>query len=96
MITFSRHGHKYESGKNFALEVFARADENDEERNHFDIAELYWTLPSDEWELLIGINKVFWGVTESAHLVDIINQTDQVESFTGEEKLITSVSVTFY
>jgi len=30
---------------------------------------------------------VFWGVTEFVHLVDIINQTDQLESIDGEEKL---------
>ena len=30
---------------------------------------------------------MFWGVTESGHLVDIINQTDQREGFDGEDKL---------
>jgi hypothetical protein len=30
---------------------------------------------------------VFWGVTESQHLVDIINQTDLIENPDGEEKL---------
>ncbi len=30
---------------------------------------------------------MYWGVAESNHLVDIINQTDAVESFDGEEKL---------
>ena len=34
-----------------------------------------------------GIGKVFWGVTESQHLVDVINQTDLVENMDGEEKL---------
>ncbi|MFT7515521.1 MAG: hypothetical protein ACI9QL_004754 [Candidatus Omnitrophota bacterium] len=34
-----------------------------------------------------GVGKVFWGVTESAHLVDIINQTDGVEDLDGEDKL---------
>jgi hypothetical protein len=33
------------------------------------------------------VRKVFWGVTESNHLVDIINQTDLVEDLDGEEKL---------
>lgn len=83
----SEYDHEYESGHKFAFELFARGDENDDERDHIDIAELYWTIPSDNWELLIGINKVFWGVTESAHLVDVINQTDQLEGFDGEDKL---------
>ncbi len=42
---------------------------------------------ADSWELRTGIRKVFWGVTESQHLVDIINQTDNVENPDGEEKL---------
>ena len=41
----------------------------------------------DLFELRIGISKVFWGVTESQHLVDVINQTDLVESPDGEDKL---------
>ena len=36
---------------------------------------------------MVGISKVFWGVAESRHLVDIINQTDLVESPDQEDKL---------
>lgn len=56
-------------------------------RDHADIRELYYRFASGGWQVLAGVNKVFWGVMESAHLVDIINQTDSVESFGGEEKL---------
>ncbi len=35
----------------------------------------------------VGFRKVFWGVTESEHLVDIVNQTDLVEDLDMEEKL---------
>jgi len=42
---------------------------------------------SDGWELRVGIRKEFWGVTEFQHLVDVINQTDGVEDFDGEDKL---------
>lgn len=59
----------------------------DGNRDHADIRELYYTYAGSGWQLEAGINKVYWGVTESAHLVDIINQTDSVESFNGEEKL---------
>ena len=61
--------------------------DKDEERTHWDIRELYYQKAHNSWEFNIGLRKVFWGVTESNHLVDIINQTDQVESFDGEEKL---------
>ena len=66
---------------------FFRYDLRDYRRTHVDIRELYWQLVQENAELSIGIKKIFWGVTESAHLVDIINQTDVVESFDGEEKL---------
>ncbi|MEO1262961.1 MAG: hypothetical protein AAFZ15_29400 [Bacteroidota bacterium] len=65
---------------------FARFD-RDDNRTHFDIRELYWQGVKNDWELSLGAKKIFWGVTESAHLVDIVNQTDFVESFDGEQKL---------
>lgn len=65
---------------------FFRFD-RDNKRTHWDIRELYYQKVKDNWELSIGLKKVYWGVTESNHLVDIINQTDQVESFDGEDKL---------
>jgi hypothetical protein len=68
------------------FEGFYRLD-IDKERTHWDIRELYYQKASSNWELSLGIKKVFWGVTESIHLVDIINQTDAVESFDGEQKL---------
>ena len=67
--------------------LFARYDYHDENRSHFDIRELYWNFYNGDIELNLGFRKVFWGVTESVHLVDIINQTDFIESFDGEAKL---------
>ncbi len=66
---------------------FFRIDENDKERTHGDLRDFMLHKTSRKWELKIGIGKVFWGVTESQHLVDIINQTDSVESTDGEDKL---------
>ncbi|PKV52603.1 hypothetical protein ATE84_4723 [Aquimarina sp. MAR_2010_214] len=59
----------------------------DEERTHWDIRELYYQKAKNNWEFNLGLKKVYWGVAESNHLVDIINQTDAVETFDGEEKL---------
>lgn len=64
-----------------------RVDQNDNHRSHGDIRELYWIHVQDDWELRTGLRKEFWGVTEFQHLVDVINQTDQVDSVSGEEKL---------
>lgn len=69
------------------FEPFIRIDSDDRERTHADIREFMWTHVGDQWEMHLGVGKVFWGVTESRHLVDIINQTDLVENIDGEDKL---------
>jgi len=66
---------------------FFRADFQDEERTHADIRELKYLHVDDGWDVTIGLDKVFWGVMEARHLVDIINQTDNVEDVDGEDKL---------
>jgi hypothetical protein len=80
-ITSENKAHQYK------LAPFYRYDAMDEERRHFDLREAYWRYTSDSFELLAGANKVFWGVAESQHLVDIINQTDVLEEIDQEEKL---------
>lgn len=69
------------------LTPFARLDADDDRRSHYDLREANWLHLSDNWDLQVGLGKVFWGVTESRHLVDIINQTDAVENTDGEDKL---------
>src|SRR5690606_20303638 len=66
---------------------FVRLDEDDDERTHADLRELFWTRVGDDWELHVGARQLFWGVTEFHHLVDIVNQTDLVENIDGEDKL---------
>ena len=79
--------HAWSNGSSFILAPFLRIDSADSERTHLDIRELNFLLLGDPWELRLGIGKVFWGVTEFVHLVDIINQTDLVEDIRGEDKL---------
>ncbi len=79
--------HESPSGSSLTFVPFYRADSADSERTHFDIRELNALLVHDTFELRLGIGKVFWGVTEFVHLIDIINQTDLVEHIDGEEKL---------
>ena len=78
---------EFEGDHSITFKPFYRFDENDNERSHGDVRELIWHKLADSYELKAGIGKVFWGVTESQHLVDIINQTDAVESLDGEQKL---------
>ncbi len=76
-----------EGRRTFRWTPFLRLDPEDEERTHFDLRELYWQQVGTGWDLSVGLKKVFWGVAESQHLVDIINQTDLVEDIDAEEKL---------
>ena len=66
---------------------FLRWDEADTDRSLVDLQEAYWAFEGNDYELLVGANTVFWGVTESVHLVDIINQTDAAGDIDGEDKL---------
>lgn len=82
--------YKYSSengNSQFTFNPFYRWDSEDDERTHGDIRQLDYVLAKDDWELQFGIGKTFWGVTESQHLVDVINQTDGVEGLDGEDKL---------
>ena len=56
-------------------------------RSHMDVRELYMIYEGESWDFVVGANRVFWGVTESRHLVDVINQSDLIEDIDGEDKL---------
>ncbi|KGY12714.1 hypothetical protein NM22_08315 [Vibrio tubiashii] len=71
----------------FTFVPFYRLDGLDDERTHGDIREALYLNYWDDYEIRVGIGKVFWGVTESEHLVDVVNQTDAIEAVDGEDKL---------
>ena len=71
----------------FTFKPFVRGDRDDPKRTHGDLREANWLHLADGWDTVVGVDKVFWGVTESRHLVDIVNQTDGVENTDGEDKL---------
>jgi len=71
----------------WALSPYVRWDQRDPERNLLDIRQAFWRTVGRGWEVKFGIDQVFWGVTESLHLVDVINQTDAVDQPDGESKL---------
>ena len=59
----------------------------DPERNHIDVRELSFSHFGDDWWINAGVSKVFWGRLESRRIVDIINQTDLVDSVDPDDKL---------
>ena len=72
-----------EEGRSLTITPFFRYDANDPQRTHADLREAYilayGDMGEDEWEVRLGVDRVFWGVVESRPLVDIVNQTDLVE-----------------
>ena len=98
---FARQSHSYPSmaleveyhrdltipGHSITITPFVRIDDLDQQRTHADFRELKMHVVRGDWEWDLGLIKVFWGVTESQHLVDIINQTDLIENIDGEDKL---------
>lgn len=79
---------EWDDGRNrVTLAPFVRIDQHDRRRSHADLREASWQHVSGPWTVVAGVSKVFWGVTEARHLVDIVNQTDLVEDLSGDEKL---------
>ena len=80
-----------DAGRSFTFAPFLRYDAGDPDRAHADLREAYLLLFGDlgdgQWELRLGVDRVFWGVAESRHLVDIVNQVDLVEHPNEKTKL---------
>ena len=66
---------------------FARWDSEDSARTHWDVREAYIRRQMGDFSVLLGAKKVFWGVTESRHLVDVINQLDLLEYTDDDARL---------
>jgi hypothetical protein len=82
-------GYHADAFRGFSLDAraFARLDEKDPERTRFDLPALRMEYRADAWAWEAGASQVFWGVAESRHLVDIVNQVDWSGDLEGEEKL---------
>lgn len=78
-------------GASFTLVPYFRFSSIDGELLDVDVREAYFLkygfVDELEWELRVGIDRVFWGTAESNHLVNIVNQTDLVSDPSGDEKL---------
>lgn len=87
IVAAPQYYHEFREGSNFSFIPFFRWDGADSERTHFDVRELTFNWVRENWQIRVGARKEFWGVTETQHLVDIVNQTDLVENIDGEDKL---------
>jgi hypothetical protein len=78
IVTYPEWDWQPERGRSqLRIVPFLRWDGQDDERTHFDLREAYWRYGRGDWEIVAGVDRVFWGVTESRHLVDVINQIGQ-------------------
>ena len=68
---------------NFISEPYYRYDHNDKKRSLFNFKENYLVYLQGKSEVKLGISEIFWGVTESKNLVDIINVYDGTD---GDQK----------
>lgn len=64
-----------------------RQDNDGLVRTDGDLEEFYVRHTAANNDFYLGVRKLFWGVTESVHLVDIVNQIDTIEDIDGEDKL---------
>ncbi len=82
---------EHETGWSFSLSPFFRYDHSDSNRSHADLRDAYFLNygqgEASEWEIRLGIDRVFWGVAETINLVDIVNQSDVLEDPLGKTKL---------
>ncbi|MDE0660897.1 MAG: hypothetical protein OXI79_14760 [Gammaproteobacteria bacterium] len=82
---------EHRAGWSFTLSPFYRFDNEDSRRTHADVHEAYalflGVVGDAQWELRVGVDRVFWGVVESNNLVDIVNQVDLVEHPDEKSKL---------
>ena len=69
------------------INPFLALSTTDSAQNRFDLRRASYLTLGDEYEFEIGVSQIFWGVTESRHLVDIVNQTDFLGNLEGEDKL---------
>ncbi|MDP5459035.1 FimV family protein [Alishewanella sp. SMS8] len=69
------------------LEPYLRWHQRDSESHLIDFQQAYWRYVQEGWEVKVGLDTIFWGVSESQHLVDVINQTDVTAGVELEAKL---------
>ena len=71
----------------FQLTPFLRWHQRDSASNLLDLRQAYWRYAARSWEIKAGNDIVFWGVSESQRLVDVINQVDMVGGVDMETRL---------
>lgn len=69
------------------LSVYASFDDKDEDRRYADFREATLTYDWHELSFTAGFTRMFWGVSESINVVNVINQADIRDNINGKEKM---------
>ena len=76
-----------EDSSKITIRAIGRYDDKDNNRTYFDLQKFKYEYFLDDATLSIGNDIIFWGVNESFHVVDIINQSNIAENLAGTKKL---------
>lgn len=60
-------------------------------RTRVDVNELYLSTRLGDTTVKAGLSRLFWGVTESRHLVDVVNPPDLAHHYAAEQRLSTAM-----
>ncbi len=60
----------------FRFGAWIRVDPLNPDRIRLDAKDIAWLGSAGEVDIAVGLRTVFWGVLESSHLVDVVNQQD--------------------
>ncbi len=77
----------YDGSVKVMVDANAQYNQRDDRRSRGDFNELAIGYFNDHLDITAGILTEFWGVTESRHLVDILNQTNVADNIDEEVKL---------
>lgn len=80
----------------FRAIVLGRVDRSDPERTYADLREALLQWERGPLTVSAGVNTVFWGVTESRHLANVVNQTDYLDDLDGDEKFGQLMALVMY
>ena len=69
------------------MKAVGRYDDKDNKRTYFDLQKFKYEYFLDNATLSVGNDIIFWGVNESFHVVDIVNQSNIAENLAGTKKL---------
>ncbi len=78
--------YSWPSGNSITVGPYLLLDSRDSKRNQFDFRDLSALVLWDDWEFGLGMRTIYWGITESQQLIDIINQKDYLANIDGNEK----------